>query len=253
MVPIAISSLAFVLMLLGIAAGGWVQGRLPEGHLSPDSKEVIKLSMGVMGTLAALVLGLLVANTQNSYSARESEIKQLTAHVILLDTLLNQYGNEAQNARALLRNAVSPVADRIWREAQSPELQSAPFKAASQGEAFFHEVQDLQPSSDNQREIKQRLLQITTDAAQARFLLFSHLGSSIPVPFLGVLVFWLVVLFAGFAVLARPNATTLGALIICALSVSGAIFLMLELDQPFSGTMAIQSESFRNALPPLRP
>jgi hypothetical protein len=70
MVPIAISSLAFVLMLLGIAAGGWVQGRLPEGHLSPDSKEVIKLSMGVMGTLAALVLGLLVANTQNSYSAR---------------------------------------------------------------------------------------------------------------------------------------------------------------------------------------
>jgi len=86
----------------------------------------------------------------------------------------------------LLRNAVSPVADRIWREGQSAELQSAPFKAASQGEAFFHEIQDLQPSSDNQREIKQRLLQITTDAAQARYLLFSHLGSSIPIPFLAV-------------------------------------------------------------------
>jgi F0F1-type ATP synthase membrane subunit c/vacuolar-type H+-ATPase subunit K len=88
MSPISISMLAFALMLLGIFAGGWVQGKLPEGHLSSDSKEVVKLSMGIMGTLAALVLGLLVANAQSSYAARENEIKQLTAYVILLDHLL---------------------------------------------------------------------------------------------------------------------------------------------------------------------
>jgi len=89
MSPIAISVLAFALMLVGILAGGWVQGRLPKGHLSSDSKEVVKLSMGVMGTLAALVLGLLVASAQSSYAARQSEIKQLTAYVILLDLLLD--------------------------------------------------------------------------------------------------------------------------------------------------------------------
>ena len=97
------------------------------------------------------------------------------------------------------------------------------------------------------------LLQVTQDTAQARFLLFSHLGSSIPTPFLAVLLFWLTILFAGFWLLARPNATTSVALIICALSVSGAIFLILELDQPFSGTMKIHAEPFRNALPPLTP
>jgi hypothetical protein len=240
--------LAFALMLLGIFAGGWVQGKLPEGHLSSDSKEVVKLSMGIMGTLAALVLGLLVANAQSSYAARENEIKQLTAYVILLDHLLDQYGKEAEDVRASLRNTVPRVADRIWREGQSPTLQSAPLKVASEGEAFYRKIQELQPSNEAQRDVKERLLQVTLDTAQARFLLFSHLGSSIPIPFLAVLLLWLIVLFTGFALLARPNATSLASLVVCALSVSGAIFLILELDQPFSGLMAIQSEQLQNAL-----
>jgi hypothetical protein len=253
MSPIGLSIFAFALMLLGIFAGGWAQGRLPENNLNSDSKEVVKLSMGVMGTLTALVLGLLVASAQGSYAARQSEIKQLTAYVILLDTLLGQYGKEAETARVALREAIPRVADRIWREGRSASLQSAPFKAASEGEAFYRQIQDLQPATDAQRDLKGRLLQVTLDTAQARFLLFSHLGSSLPNLFLAVLLFWLTILFAGFALLAPPNATTLTALVICALSVSGAIFLILELDQPFSGTMAIHSDTFRNALLPLAP
>jgi hypothetical protein len=251
MTPIAISLLAFGLMLLGILAGGCAQRKLPEGHLSPESKEVVKLSMGIMGTLAALVLGLMVANAQSTYAARDAEIKQLTAHVILLDTLLEQYGKEADGVRMTLRQAVPRVAEQIWREGRSTALQSAPFKPASEGEAFYRQIQNLQPSSDIQREIKDRLLQVTIDTAQARFLLFSHLGSSMPMPFLAVLLFWLTILFAGFALMARPNATTVAALVVCALSVSGAIFLILELDEPFSGLMAIKAEPFKNALAPL--
>ena len=97
-------------------------------------------------------------------------------------------------------------------------------------------------------------MQVTTDLAQARFLLFSHLGSSIPVPFfLAVLLLWMIILFAGFSLMAPANATTLASLVICALSVSGAIFLILELDQPFSGMIVIRSEPLRNALPALSP
>jgi hypothetical protein len=253
MSPIALSSLAFALMVLGILVGGWVQGKLPEGHQSSDSKEVVKLSLGIMGTLAALVLGLLVANAQSSYAARESEVKQLTAYVILLDHLLDQYGKDAESMRVSLRDVVPRVADRIWREGQSASLQAAPFKVASEGEAFYRQIQDLQPNTDAQRDIKARLLQVTVDTAQARFLLFSHLGSSIPPLFLAVLLFWLTILFGGFALLARPNVTTQAALILCALSASVAIFLLLELDQPFSGAMAIQSEPLRKALGPLNP
>jgi hypothetical protein len=88
---------------------------------------------------------------------------------------------------------------------------------------------------------------------QARFVLFSHLGSSIPLPFLAVLLLWMIVLFAGFALMAPANVTTLASLVICALSVSGAIFLILELDQPFGGVMMISSAPLRESLPVLAP
>jgi Protein of unknown function (DUF4239) len=253
MAPIAISFLAFVLALVGILLGSVMQRMLPEGHLSSDSKEVVKLSMGVVATLAALVLGLLVASAKSTYDARESEINQITAYVILIDNLLAKYGEEGQAARASLRQAIPRMVDRIWREGQSAPLQSTPFKASAEGEAFYQGVQELQPSSDIQRGLKDRVIQATTDLAQARFLLFSHLGSSIPVPFLAVLLLWMIILFAGFSLMAPANATTLASLVICALSVSGAIFLILELDQPFSGIMVIQSEPLRNALPALGP
>jgi hypothetical protein len=253
MAAIAISFVAFALALVGILLGSVIQRMLPEGHLSSDSKEVVKLSMGVVATLAALVLGLLVASAKSTYDARESEINQITAYVILLDNLLAKYGDEAQAARASLRQAIPPVVDKIWREAQSVPLHSAPFKAAAEGEAVYQRIQELQPTNDIQRGLQARIIQVTNDLMQARFLLFSHLGSSIPVPFLAVLLLWMIILFAGFSLMAPANATTFTSLVICALSVSGAIFLILELDQPFGGMMVIPSEPLRNALPALSP
>jgi hypothetical protein len=138
---------------------------------------------------------------------------------------------------------------QIWREHSARK--SAPFKATVEAEAFYQQVQQLQPSNDIQRGLKQRIIEVALDLAQARLLLFSHLGSSIPFPFLAVLLLWMTILFAGFSLMAPANAITLASLVVCALSVSAAIFLILGLDQPFSGLMAIQSERLINALPPL--
>ncbi|MGB6768154.1 MAG: hypothetical protein WBE50_08685 [Methyloceanibacter sp.] len=99
--------------------------------------------MGVVATLAALVLGLLVASAKSTCDARESEINQITAYVILIDNLLTKYGDEAQTARAALRQAVPAIVDRIWREGQAAPLRSTPFKASAEGEAFYQRVQEL--------------------------------------------------------------------------------------------------------------
>ena len=123
MAAIEISFVAFALALVGILLGSVIQRMLPEGHLSSDFKEVVKLSMGVVATLAALVLGLLVASAKNTYDARESEINQITAYVILIDNLLAKYGDEAQTARASLRQAIPRMVDRIWSEGQSVSLE----------------------------------------------------------------------------------------------------------------------------------
>src|SRR6478735_1559528 len=199
MVPVAVGLLAFGLALAGILQGSVIR-TLPKAELSSDSKEVVKLSLGVLATLAALVLGLLVAGAKTTYSARESEINQITADVILLDSLLAKYGEGAQAARASLRQAISPMVDQIWREHSAP--QSAPFKATAEAEAFYQQVQQLQPSNDIQRGLKQRISEIALDLAQARLLLFSHLGSSIPFPFLAVLLLCMTILFVGFSLMA---------------------------------------------------
>src|SRR5215510_6867197 len=102
MAPITVALLVFALALAGILLGSVMQKMLPEGHLSSDSKEVVKLSMGVVATLAALVLGLLVASAKNTYDARESEINQLTAYVILLDNLLAKYGEGAESSASVI-------------------------------------------------------------------------------------------------------------------------------------------------------
>jgi hypothetical protein len=118
-----------------------------------------------------------------------------------------------------------------------------------EGEAFYQRVQDLQPTNDTQRGLRIRIVQVTNDLMQTRYLLFSHLRSSIPLPFLAVLLLlWVIVLFTGFSLMAPAKASTLASLLVCALSVSGAIFLILELDQPFAGIMMIPSESLRNVL-----
>ena len=180
MAPIAISFVAFALALVGILLGSFIQRLLPEGHLSSDSKEVVKLSMGVVATLAALVLGLLVASAKSTCDARESEINQITAYVILIDNLLTKYGDEAQTARAGLRQAVPAIVDRIWREGQSAPLRSTPFKASAEGEAFYQRVQELQPSNDARRGLKERVPRIWRKRDTCSFRI---LAARYPLPF----------------------------------------------------------------------
>jgi len=251
MVPIGISLLAFILALIGILLGSVMQTRLPEEQLTSGSKDVIKLGISVVAMLAALVLGLLVASAKSTYDARKSEIAQFTADVMLLDYLFVEYGDQSRVARAALRQAIAQGVEKIWTEGRSVPSHPRPFTSTAEGEAFYQRVQDLRPTNDTQRALYSRIVKITDDLMQTRFLFFSHHRSSIPLPFLAVLLLWMIVLFVGFSLMEPANATTLASLIVCALSVSAAIFLILELDQPFGGIMMIPSEPLRNALLPL--
>src|ERR1017187_9420160 len=94
----------------------YLRNALSDDHLREDVRDVVGLSTGLVGTIAALVLGLLIASAKGSYDARSTQIKQITANVILLDRLLEQYGPDGHKLRIILRNAVPPMVDRIWNE-----------------------------------------------------------------------------------------------------------------------------------------
>jgi len=253
MSPIALACIAFACISGGALIGMFLRNTLSGHHLSTDAKDVVRLGTGLIGTIAALVLGLLIASAKSSYDTQSTQIKQMTANIILLDHLLEQYGSETGAVRNLLRRGVIVLADRMWRENSHDLTKAAPFEASAASEAFYLKLQELSPQNDSQRSLQARAIQISTDIAQTRLLLFAQMGNSIPMPFLVVLIFWLTIIFASFSLFAQPNAIVLGALLIFALSAAGAIYLILELGQPFAGLMQISSAPLRNALVPLAP
>jgi hypothetical protein len=251
MSPLFTSLIAFASVFGGAFLGIFLRNRLPGHHLTADTKDVVRLGTGLIGTIAALVLGLLIASANSTYQTESGQITQLTANIVLLDRTLAQYGPETNSVRNLLRRGVVTLADRIWRENSSDPGKAEPFEASAEGASLYDQIQKLSPLDEAQRSLRARALDITVDLAKTRLLLFAKAGGSIPMPFLVVLVSWLTIIFASFSVFAENNATSIAALCIFALSACASIFLILELSQPFTGLMMIRSEPLRNALAPL--
>jgi hypothetical protein len=251
MSPLSLSFIAFACVFGGTFLGMFLRNRLPGHHLSGDTKDVVRLGTGLIGTMAALVLGLLIASANSTYETQSGQVRQLTANIALLDVTLAQYGRETDSVRNLLRRVVATLADRIWRENGADSGKQEAFEANAAALSFFDEILKLSPQNDAQRTLQARAIDASNDLAKTRLLLFANAGGSIPLPFLVILIFWLTLIFASFSLFADNNATTIAAFGLFALSASAAIFLILELSQPFTGLMMISSEPLRNALGPL--
>jgi hypothetical protein len=245
MSSMAMSGIVFGAVFGGALLGMILNARLPNHHLSDDSRDVVKLGMGLIATITALVLGLLTASAKTSFDTQRNGLAQLAANVVLLDRILAHYGPEASRAREQLRNAVADLLERTWPEHGS---RSGHLEAPGGYENVYETIQALTPKTEGQRSLLAAALKTGVDIAQTRWLLFAQKGSSLPTPFLIVMVFWLAMLFASFSLFARPNATVVATLLVCALSVAGAIFLILELDRPFGGFIKISSDPLERAL-----
>jgi hypothetical protein len=247
--PLTIGCVVFACVFGGTLLGMVLRALLPAGHLSADSKDVVKLGMGLIGTMTALVLGLLIASAKSSFDTQRNGLAQLSGNIIFVDRTLAMYGTESKDAREMLRASVADLLERTWPE-ESPQSGQTETKGGTEGryEGMYEKIQELKPTTDAQRTLKAKALATAFDMGQARWLLFAQKGSSIPTPFLVVMVSWLALLFASFGLLAPHNATAFVTLLICALAVSSAVFLILELDQPFQGMMQISSAPLRNAL-----
>jgi hypothetical protein len=176
----------------------------------------------------------------------QSSVRQITADHILLDNILAQYGPEARPIREQIRSTVDPFADGLWREKKAGT--TGPVETNAAAERVYLETHKLSPQDDLQRSLKARAVQISNDLAQVRFLLFVESENLIATPFLAVLAFWLMIIFASFSLFSPLNGTVFTCLFLFALSAASAIFLIMELSRPFTGLMMISSAPLRNAL-----
>ena len=246
---LAISLIAFGCIFGGMLLGMFLRGVLPKHHVSDESMGVVKLGTGMLATLAALVIGLLIASAKGSFDTMNTGLMQTGSKIILLDRLMAQYGPETREARDFLRRGVASFVERVWPKKRigNGELKSLDPKAGL--EALQEKLLQLSPKSDAQRWVQSRALQVSGEIAETRWLLIQQVGlSSLSMPFLVILVSWLVIIFFSFGLSSPRNATVIVVLLICALSAAVSLYLILELDRPYGGLIRISDAPLRNAL-----
>lgn len=246
MSPLALGTIVFACVFGAALLGIRLRTALPEHHLSDETKDAVRLGMGLVATMAALILGLLIASANGSYDTKKGELLQMAAKIAYLDQVLANYGPETRDIRQLLRGAVEGAIARIWQEDRPEHASVDPSTAWSA--ALPKAIQTLVPQDDAQRAFKTQATAISAELGQMRLLLFEQAGPSISNPLLIVVIVWLTIIFGSVGLFAPSNSTAVAALMLAALSVSGAIFLIVELDQPFGGLIEISSQPMRNVL-----
>lgn len=232
----------------GVLLGLLLRGRLPDHHLSNDSKDTVKLGAGMIATLSALVLGLLVSSAKSTFDTVSSEITQGAAKIIQLDRALANYGPATQDAREQLRRATVAGIAAVWPEEKTALPGMTTFERANGMEQVQATLRELTPATDAQRQLLAQAQQTSGELLQFRWLLIEQMQNALPVPFLVMLLFWLTMLHMSFGLFAPRNATVLVVLLLCALSVSGAVFLILEMNHPLSGFIKVSSAPMLKAL-----
>jgi hypothetical protein len=235
-------------MSASAALGLFLRPRLPSHHVTGESTDAIKLAVGLIATLAALVLGLLVSSAKHSLDSVNEELLQNASAMMQLDDMLRHYGPEAQDLRKnivrdfgravdLLSSDKPGVVDQLDTEPQLEQLQD-----------YRMHLMRLPASNDEQHQIRDQMVQLQSKIAATRWLLILQRDGSMSTPLLVVLVLWLVVIFAAFGILSPPNPVVIIGLLLCALSAACAIFLILEMDRPLDGWIRISTVPLRDAV-----
>ncbi|MDF0645584.1 MAG: DUF4239 domain-containing protein [Nitrospira sp.] len=248
--PTTVSLVVFACVFGGTLGGMWLRSILPQHHLDAESKDTVKVGIGLIATMTALVLGLVTASAKSSFDSTNATVKQAAITILALDRALARFGPEASGIRKDLQQALEVRIEQIWGRGLSTrvDLDATNIRPGLSAERLAEVIRGLTPHDDSQRSAQVRALELIEALLQARWLIAGGGDTSVPVPFLSVLVFWLTLTFASFGVFAPRNATVLAVLIVCALSVSSALFLVLEMDGPFDGLIKASADPLRYAL-----
>ncbi len=242
---IEISVITFALVFGGALLGVFIQGRLREHHQNADTKDVVRLGMGLVGTVAALVLGLLISSANSYYDNQRDELTQMSANIVMLGRLLQHYGPEANAAHESLRLTVGRILVDKWPAESREKLDVLPPTAKI--ENLFDQVHNLVPKNEVQRAMQSQASSLLVSLGQMRWLMYAQASTTISRELLCVMILWLISIFLSWGMYSPSNTITLTTFFVSALSVSCAILVILELYSPYKGLLHLSSAPLRLA------
>jgi uncharacterized membrane protein YoaK (UPF0700 family) len=254
------SSLFLLLLLCASAAAGFFVGaRLQEKHKSRDTIELMQLAVSLLVTFTAIVLGLLTTSVKSGFDAAYNTRGAYAGQFAQFDRCLRDYGAEAQPMREELRSYVAAVIASTWPTEPAPigvaypdishmqQTGENPVLATLIGHVGL-ELNSLEPADVLHRNLMASCSAQYGELIGRRWGVIEGVRGSISTPFYWVLVLWLVILFASFGLRAPPNSMSVIVIALCAISVTVAMFVILEMDVPYGGLFGIPSTAMRNAL-----
>lgn len=253
------SLVVFAAMCVSATIGFVIHSRLPERHRSPESMALVQLMITLLVTFTAIVLGLLTTSVKAGFDAAYSARGHDAAQLAQLDRCLRDYGPETALIREQLRGYVAAVIASTWPDEPRPVGVAFPdpSKMPRTGEspllsdvlsAVGRDVHGLQPTDAFHRTQLAACVGQYSDLLQARWKVIEGARPSFSPPFYWVLVIWLSILFGSFGLTARPNAMVATMTVLCALSITIAVFVILDMDEPYGGLFGVPSTAMRNAL-----
>ena len=243
---LTISSLVFVLVCGGALAGMALRRVRPDELFTPDAKDTIRLAIGLVITMTGLVLGMLVSSGKTFYDAEKNQVAELSAQVILINDLLTAYGPETGPLRIEARRSMEEIVDRIWPRTGSQSVELEPLAS---GARFYEHIQLLAPKNEGQASVKAQLLAATLSVRRTYWFMFLQSEqTSIAIPLLSVVSAWLVIIFFSFGIFAPRVPNVMVTLVVCAMAVSAAIFIIVSLNLPFSGVLKVSPAAVREVL-----
>jgi Protein of unknown function (DUF4239) len=248
MSPTETGGIVFGCTMAGMLVGMWLRNRLPGHHLDNDTQSSVKEVNGLIATMTALILGLVTASAQDSFTKVGAAVEQTAADIIVLDRLLARLGPWTAHIRSDLRRAVGQRIEWIWPASGRVTIAQLDTDAVHQFEHIGDMIAGIEAHTPKEEWLRSRALDAAEALLAERWGIFAGQGPAIPNAFLMIITFWLTAAFAGYTLFAPRNGTMTGILVVSAFSVACVIFLILELGSPFDGRIAVSGDSLRFAL-----
>jgi hypothetical protein len=245
---LSIAFIVFACIFSGALFGMFLGMRVPGHHLTNETKDTVKLGAGLVATMSALVLGLLVGSAKTSFDGVTKGLVETSAKTVLLDRILANYGPDSADIRVMVRKSVEAVIKNVWPTETTGKVHIESVENSLGMEIIEGKIRGLSPSTDSQRILQTQAIKLSGEVAQSRWILIEQRHQSIPTAFLAFLGFWLAMLFTSFGLFAPRNATVVVVLCISAASISGALFIILEMNSPLEGLIRVSSEPLVKAL-----
>jgi len=256
------AAILLLILLAGSALGVFVRPFLSEHHRSAETTDLIRLVVTMLVTFAALVLGLLTSSVKASFDNVDNDLRSFAINIIQLDRSLRQYGGEADRARAVLRGYTAAAIASTWTTEPKPpgdyyptEISPPPsvesIESTSLGDMLTRlevDLRRLEPQDPMHRRLALVILNQFERMTRMRWRLIEEAHSSISMPFYIVLTLWLVIVFASFGLSAPRNILSYITILLGALSIASVIYVILDLDTPFTGILMVSSQPMRDAL-----